>query len=245
MVGDMIERHVNTDRSAEKLTFIGRDVTKALGEAQRALGFERNYDGFVRTVFNPMCHFLEHYDAMDSDAGRLTAKQDTLKYFLNKPEMADWIRRDPTAFDKLWDFYNVNLKANHGVRDFAASEAPGKSPVLVKDPDLPIKDPFTGRVGPSYRNALDTGYGTAQRDLGPIFELKRTIDSSKLDNGMTAWKSIPKPKDGPITPDMEKKLFTPEIIDKFVRPYVDDVSSLHTLPAPAWQMVTRTIGLTR
>lgn len=230
MAADMIDRHVNAERSAEKLTFIGRDVTKSLGEAQRAFGFEKNYDGFIRTMFNPMAHFLEHYDTVDSDEGRANAKEAVRRYFAAKPETAAHMKADPAAFDKMWDFYQTNLKANHGVRDFAASDV-NKNPVLVKDPDLPIKDPFTGRVGPSYRGALETGYGTIQRDLQPLFELKRTIDSVKGKAGETVWKGIPQAKDGPITADMEHQMFTPEVIDKFVRPYMDDVSSLH-FPTP-------------
>lgn len=228
MSADMIDRYVNVDRSAEKLTFIGRDVTKALGAAKESWGFEKNYDGFIRTVFNPTCHFLEHFDSRPGEEGTAQAKSALQKFLASKPETGQWMREHPESFEHLWDFYNKNLEANHGVRDLAASDV-NKSPVLVKDPDLPIKDPFSGRVTPSYRRALDTGYGTTQRDLMPLFELKRTLDSTKDGQGNSLWKTIP--KDAPITPDLEKTLFTPQVIDKFVRPYMDDVSSLH-FPSP-------------
>lgn len=230
IIADRIDRYVNVDRSAEKLTFKGPVVTQALGKTLQSWGFDKNYEGFIRTVFNPTCHFLEHFPSKEGEEGTMAAKKALQTFLMGKDTTAKYMRENPAAFEDLWDFYHKNLDANHGVAEFARSSV-NKQPVLVKDPSIPIKDPFTGKVGPSYRCAMDTGYGTTQRDVSPIFELKRTLDSVKSMDGTSIWPGLPKKSEGPITPQMEKAMFTPEVIDKFVRPYMSDVGTLH-FPSP-------------
>lgn len=259
VLGDRVDRYVNASRSQERMSFRGFEVTEALGKAQAAWGFSnKTADGFTRTVYGPLTHFIGHEKLLPGGDEEATAKANARKFFANKPETQQWMRDNPGAFDELWNFHVKNSNAAHDLADFSASNV-GKDPVLVRDPSIQIKDPFTGKVSDSYRPAMEVGPLTVQRDTSPLFDFKRFMDGVKDPTGVSVWPQIAAPlsdeeklqrfnevrkikkQNGPdayigpnrrmITPDMETALFTPDVKERFVQPYINDVGTTH-FPAP-------------
>lgn len=227
-MGERIDRMVNTQRTMDKYVFKGLETTEKQKAAIDSWGFQKNYKGFIRTLWNPVNHFLEHISLPNGADFNEYAKTELRKFLAGKPETQAWMRDHPDAFNKLWDFRAANMEGARGAADYAASDT-GKQPVLVRDDSIRTQDPFTGKVTPTLRNALDVGLGASQRDVSPTFGIKRMLDGIKGQNGESLWSSLA--KEGPITPDVEKALFTPTVIDQFVRPYMDDMASLH-IPLP-------------
>lgn len=209
-------------QSQERLSSRGYQVTEAVKNAQKAVGFTGSYDGFVDSFWDPINHFTQHLQMLPSEKieeQEAFAKKKAYAYMVKNDRIRDAISK-PGAFDKLWDA----VKTNAGVSsDLAKLAAKWKD--YVEDDDIWMTDDRTGKIAPVLRPAMDVGLFTTQRRMDKGIGIKKTLldkNPSWID-----WSNV----EGFDPVANAKNLFTPEIIDRFVKPFVNDTNVLH-LDAP-------------
>ena len=218
--------------SGRNLVARSHAVNEAHGNAMKATGFSKSYDGFQNVLWNPAYSFIEHLRLTDPD---VVLRAEEVKRKLRNQFQRNSVAREavsrPGAYDALWNALMLNADLSQAIAKFGQQHG-----VMVQDDSMKSFNYRTKKFENfTLREAMAVGPMTVQRFVKGVLLVKRQLSEIKdpTDGGSLwdKWRqgALKDPEGKPRMPSSTElaAMFDVEVQRRFVVPYIYDANTLH------------------